>query len=73
LWGNYYDKIDNVFVWISPVRPIETTSREKNTSNRKASSLKRTIAYWLRSKKKTMQRKEAFTCVIAYSVVRDVI
>ena len=37
------------------------------------SSLKRTIAHWLRSRKKTMQRKEAFTCVIAYNVVRAVI
>jgi len=37
------------------------------------SSLKRIIAHWLRSKKKTMQRKEAFTCVIAYNLVRAVI
>jgi transposase len=37
------------------------------------SSLKRTIAHWLRSRKKTMQRKETFTCVIAYNVVRAVI
>jgi len=37
------------------------------------SSLKRNIAHWLRSHKKTTQRKEAYTCVIAYNVVRAVI
>jgi len=37
------------------------------------SSLKRTIAHWHRSHKKTMQRKEAYMYVIAYNMVRAVI
>jgi len=37
------------------------------------SSLKRTIAHWLRSRKKRMQRKEAYSYVIAYNVVRVVV
>jgi len=32
------------------------------------SLLKRTISHWLRRRKKTMQRKRAYTCVIAYNV-----
>jgi transposase len=36
-------------------------------------TLKRTIAYWLRSRKKTMQKKEGCTCIIAYNVVRAVV
>jgi hypothetical protein len=39
----------------------------------KFSSLKRTIEHWLRGKKMIMQRKEAFTCVIAYNKVRAAI
>ena len=37
------------------------------------SSVKRTIAYWLRIRKKMMQRKEGCTCIIAYNVVRAVV
>jgi hypothetical protein len=37
------------------------------------SSVKRTIAYWLRIRKKTMQRKGGCTCIIAYNVVRAVV
>jgi transposase len=37
------------------------------------SSVKGTIAYWLRSRKKTMQRKEGCTCIIAYNVFRAVV
>jgi len=37
------------------------------------SSVKRTIAYWLRIRKKTMQRKGGCICIIAYNVVRAVV
>lgn len=37
------------------------------------SSLKRTITHWLRSRKKRMQRKEAYAYVIAYNVVRAIV
>lgn len=37
------------------------------------SSLKRTIAHWLRSRKRRMQKKEAYAYVIAYNVVRAVV
>ncbi|MGQ9514447.1 MAG: hypothetical protein ACUVTL_05290, partial [Thermoproteota archaeon] len=36
------------------------------------SSLKRTIAHWLRSRKKMMQRKETYSYVIAYNLVKAV-
>ena len=37
------------------------------------SSLKRTVAHWIRSRKKRMQRKEAYSYVIAYNVIRAVV
>ena len=37
------------------------------------SSLKRTVAHWLRSRKRRMQRKEAYSYVIAYNVVRAIV
>lgn len=37
------------------------------------SSLKRTVAHWLRSRKKRMQRNEAYAYVIAYNVVRAIV
>jgi len=61
---HYLDDQDGFMEKYNGIRPkAETTF----------SSLKRTIAYWLRSHKKNMQRKEAYTCVIAYNVVRAVI
>ena len=37
------------------------------------SSLKRTVAHWIRSRKKRMQRKEAYSYVIAYNVIRAIV
>jgi len=61
---NYIDDEDDFIERYNGIRPkAETTF----------SSLKRTIAHWLRSRKRRMQRKEAYMYVIAYNVVRAVI
>lgn len=61
---NYIDDEDDFIERYNAIRPkAETTF----------SSLKRTIAHWLRSRKKRMQRKEAYSYVIAYNVVRAIV
>jgi len=61
---NYLDDGDGFMEKYNAIRPkAETAIR----------SLKRTITHWLRSRKVRMQRKEAYSYVIAYNVVRAVI
>jgi len=52
---------------------IERYNKIRPKAETTFSSLKRTIAHWLRSGKENMQKKEAYTCVIVYNVVRAVI
>jgi len=61
---NYLDDRDGFMEKNNAIRPkAETAIR----------SLKRTITHWLRSRKVRMQRKEAYSYVIAYNVGRAVI
>ena len=61
---NYLNDRESFIEKYNAIRPMAETT---------ISSLKRTIAYWLRSRKKTMQKKEGCTCIIAYNVVRAVV
>jgi len=61
---NYLKDKESFLEKYNAIRPMAETT---------ISSVKRTIAYWLRSRKKTMQKKEGCTCIIAYNVVRAVV